>query len=274
MIFDLIYFLGWFCFIDDFDKFLIMVVNVVCIMFVRFFCCKLIMGFLSIQQGNNRNNFDGLFEKLIINFGVFNVLNIYEDFVWYIEKRKIIKSLLWCLRCLDNEGIEFFLLFELMGVFYFVELRKIIFKKFYVEKCGYVYFMYSMMEVGLVKDVILSLLYGKLFVNLCGFIIVFKICDIIKDYIVVVVILFGISKLLEFLIGLILKFVKVLNIEEIQGYLMYQEIECYLVDNVDVYVNEMKVCYNYNIQLIIDGLGVLRLLKFMGGIRLLKFKIV
>lgn len=257
---------GWFRLIDDLDKPLTTVANVARIMPVRFLCCKPITGFLSIQQGN-RNNPDGLFEKLTINPGVFNVVNIHEDFVRYTEKRKTIKSLLRCLRCSDNEGTEFLLPFESTGVFYLVESRKTTSKKLHAEKCGYVYSMHSMMEAGLAKDVILSLLHGKPPANPCGFTTVLKICDIIKDHTAVAATLSGTRKLLELPIGPTPKFVKALNIEEIQGHPMYQEIERHLVDNADAYANEMKVRHNYNIQPITDGPGVPRLSKSMGGTR-------
>lgn len=171
------------------------------------------------------------------------------------------------MRCSDNEGTEFLLPFESTGVFYLVESRKTTSKKLHAEKCGYVYSMHSMMEAGLAKDVILSLLHGKPPANPCGFTTVLKICDIIKDHTAVAATLSGTRKLLELPIGPTPKFVKALNIEEIQSHPMYQEIERHLVDNADAYANEMKVRHNYNIQPITDGPGVPRLSKSMGGTR-------
>ena len=269
--FDFLSFTGWFRLIDDLDKPLTTVANVARIMPVRFLCCKPISGFLSIQKGSKANP-DELFEKLTINAGVYNVLNIHEDFVRYVDKRKTIKNLMRCLKCSDNEGTEILLPFESTGVFYLIESRKATSKRLNAEKCGYVFSMHSMMEAGLAKGVILTLLHGNPPTTPCGFTNVLKICDIIKDHTVVAATLSGTPKLLELPIGPTPKFVKAVNFGEVQRSPMYSKVNRHIVDNADAYANEMKVRHNYNIQASTDGPGVPRLSKSMGGFRTPKLK--
>ncbi|XP_062574976.1 uncharacterized protein LOC134236849 [Saccostrea cucullata] len=249
---------GWFRLIDDLDKPLTTVANVARIMPVRFLCCKPVSGFLNIQKGS-KSNPDGLYEKLTINPGVYNVLNIHEDFVRYIDKKKTVKNLMRCLKCSDNEGTEFLLPFESTGFFYLIESRKTTSKRLNAERCGYVYSIHSMMEAGLSKDVILSLMHGRPPATPCGFTSVLKICDIIKDHTIVASTLSSTPKLLELPIGPTPKFVKATNLDEVQNHPVFQKVQNYLAENADTYANEMKVRHNYNIQSTREGPGVPRL---------------
>lgn len=249
---------GWFRLIDDLDKPLTTIANVARIMPIRFLCSKPVSGFLCVQKGS-KSNPDGLFEKLTINPDVYNVLNIHEDFVRYMDKKRAVKSLMRCLKCSDREGTEFLLPFDSTGVFYLIESRKATSKRLKAEKCGYVYSIHSMMEAGLAKDVILSLLHGKPTNTPCGFTNVLKICDIIQDHTVVASTLSGTPKLLELPIGPTPTFVKAINLEEIQTHPVYQKVDRHLAENADSYANEMKVRHNYNIQPSTGGPGVPRL---------------
>jgi hypothetical protein len=122
-----------------------------------------------------------------------------------------------------------------------------------------------MMEAGLAKDVILSLLHGKPPNTPCGFTSVLKVCDIIKDHTVVAATLSGTPKLLELPIGPTPTFVKAMNLDEIQNHPVYQNADRHLAENADSYANEMKVRHNYNIQPSTGGPGEPRLSLPTGG---------
>ncbi|KAK3090702.1 hypothetical protein FSP39_013866 [Pinctada imbricata] len=242
---------GWFRLIDDLDKPMSTISHVARIMPVRFLCCKPTIGFFEIEKPSRTGATDGLFEQVEAKPGVFMVKNIYEDFVRYTEKKKIVKRIMRCLVCVSEIGVEIMFPFETEGTFYLVETRKGASKKLNADKVGYVYNIGDMIEAGLGKNVIISLLCGKPPSKPCGFTNVLKICDLIKDHTVIACTYSDSPRMLELPVAPNPLFVKALNVSNVPGgstNSTYATVLKFLSKNAEEYTHDLKVRYNYSVE--------------------------
>lgn len=188
---------GWFRILEEDTVPILNVSTLARVMPKSFLSAKKVIGFTLLDPLNKD---DIMYEKLEFPPGTFHVQSLYEDYVKYAVDKSMKRKLLRCLVCVNEDGIDILLPFDVAGEFYIVQNRKTGAKnaKTKADQNACAYTLRQLVALGVfTKPLVLRLLIGDHPNKPCGFTGVIKVFDIVTDRTVIAQTLDGKRKLLE-----------------------------------------------------------------------------